>query len=359
MILAGDIGGTNTRLAVFALEGGALKPVVEASFPSHEHDSLEAVATRFLASHRLPVEHACFGVAGPVIDGRCETTNLPWVVDARRVADHLGLGSVWLINDLEANAHGIAELAPEDFVVLQAGTPGAAGNAAVISAGTGLGEAGLWWDGARHRPFACEGGHADFAPANELQVRLLRYLLLRHTHVSWERVLSGPGLFTIYQYLREADVGVEPAWLRDELRQHDPAAVITRAALEERSALCGRALELFVSLYGAEAGNLALKLMATGGVFLGGGIAPKILPVLKAPTFREAFTAKGRLRRLLEAIPVRVIVNDKAALLGAARYAALRASGLDGSASEPNVLAGARVPWPAAPIGRRRGRLDG
>jgi glucokinase len=325
MILAGDIGGTNTRLALFEVRGDGLSATVEATFPSRQQPNLEAAARAFLASHDLPVKQACFGVPGPVARGRSEATNLPWVVDAREAAAALRLGEVWLINDLEATAYGIAALPPTDFVALNPGAAASPGNAAVIAAGTGLGEAGLYWDGARHRPFACEGGHATFAPADETQVRLLHYLLKRYEHVSWERVLSGPGLVTIYQFLRDTGAGEEPAWLRESLRQGDPSAVISRAALEGRSPLCARALDLFAALYGAEAGNLALKVMATGGVFLGGGIAPKILRKLQEPGFREAFVAKGRMRSLLEAIPVRVIVNDKTALIGAARYAALRA----------------------------------
>jgi glucokinase len=232
---------------------------------------------------------------------------------------------VWLLNDLEANAYGIATLAPEDFLTLNEGAPQAEGNAAVIAAGTGLGEAGLYWDGRRHRPFASEGGHASFAPSNTLQVELLRYLLTHFTHVSWERVLSGPGLHTIYTFLRDTGRGIEPAWLSEEIHTGDPAAAISGAALEDRCALCMQALDLFVALYGAEAGNLALKVMATGGVFVGGGIAPKIIEKLKDATFMQAFTAKGRLQPLLETIPVHVILNDQTALYGAARYAALRA----------------------------------
>lgn len=325
MILAGDIGGTNTRLALFEVGRDGLRATVEATLPSRQQPSLEAAARAFLAPHSLPVKHACFGVAGPVVRGRSETTNLPWVVDAREAAAALRLGEVWLINDLEATAYGIAALPPADFVVLNPGAPAGTGNAAVIAAGTGLGEAGLYWDGVRHQPFGCEGGHATFAPLDDTQVALLQYLLKRYAHVSWERVLSGPGLVNIYQFLRDTGAGEEPTWLRENLRSGDPSAVISRAALEGRSPLCARALDIFVALYGAEAGNLALKVMATGGVFLGGGIAPKILPKLQEPAFREAFVAKGRMRPLLEAIPVRVIVNDKTALIGAARYAALRA----------------------------------
>jgi glucokinase len=245
-------------------------------------------------------------------------------VDAGHLAHELGVKTVDLLNDLEANAYGIAALEANDFVVLNHGAPNASGNAAVIAAGTGLGEAGLYWDGTQHHPFACEGGHADFAPQNELQVELLLYLRKKFGHVSWERVVSGPGLHNIYGFLRDTGRGEEPAWLVEAMRQKDPSAVISQAGLEGRSALCAQALDLFVLLYGAEAGNLALKIMATTGVFVGGGIAPKIIRKLQGPAFMEAFAAKGRFKWLLETIPVRVILNDKTALLGAARYAALQ-----------------------------------
>jgi glucokinase len=233
---------------------------------------------------------------------------------------------VALLNDLEANAYGLAMLAPDDFVALNNGTTEASGNMAIIAAGTGLGEAGLHWDGGQHHPFASEGGHASFAPSNAFQIELLSYLLREFTHVSWERVVSGPGLYNIYRFLRDTGRGEEPPWLGEEIRRGDPAAVISQAALAGSSALCGQALDLFIALYGAEAGNLALKLMASGGVFVGGGIAPKIITKLRDSTFIEAFVAKGRMQSLLQDIPVRVILNDKAALLGAARFAALPGS---------------------------------
>jgi glucokinase len=323
MILAGDVGGTNTRLAIIQAEGGGLKIVAEEIFPSREHVGLEGVLRKFISSHPIPVERAGFGVAGPVRNGRCEATNLPWVVDARQVARELGLEDVGLINDLEANAYGIVVLRPEDFLTLNAGAPDAEGNQAIIAAGTGLGEAGLYWDGKHHRPFATEGGHSTFAPRNELEMMLLKYLLARFEHVSFERVLSGPGLFNIYGFLRDTGRAEEPPWLADQMRQQDPPTVITQAALNGKSALCVQALELFVSLYGAEAGNLALKVMATGGLYVGGGIAPRIIRQLMDSRFMDAFTDKGRLKPLMEAMPVRVILNDKTALLGAARCAAL------------------------------------
>jgi glucokinase len=228
---------------------------------------------------------------------------------------------VGLINDLEANAWGIATLSSDDIAVLNPGESDGAGNLALISAGTGLGQAGLHWDGTRYRPFASEGGHVDFAPRNRLEMDLLEFLLRQFPRVSYERVVSGPGLQNIYRFLRETGRGDEPPWLAARLREQDPNAVVAQAALSGESALCVQALDLFVALYGAAAGNLALTLLATGGVYLGGGIAPKILPKLKDPIFLNAFFTKGRLRPLLETVPVRVILNDQTALFGAARYA--------------------------------------
>jgi glucokinase len=325
MILAGDIGGTHSRLAFFTRQGERLQPVVEETFASRDAANLESLVERFVSAQNLPVDIACLGVAGPVRDGRSEAPNLPWVIEARQLARRLHLDTVLLLNDLEAYAYGLALLPPEDLVVLSQGAPGAAGNAAVIAAGTGLGEAGLYWDGREHHPFACEGGHTSFAPADPLQLELLGYLMREYSHVSWERVVSGPGLLHIYRFLRETGRGEEPDWLAQEMQRHDPSAAISEAALAGTSALCERALDLFVSLYGAEAGNVALKIMATGGVYIGGGIAPKIVTKLAEPLFMKAFVAKGRLQPLLQDIPVRVVMNDKTALLGAARVAARQA----------------------------------
>jgi glucokinase len=325
MILAGDIGGTNTRLALFTQRGEQLEAVAEDTFASREHPDLTTIVKKFLSSRNLPIEIACFGVAGPVQQGRTQATNLPWLVDAQRLEQKLRIHTVHLLNDLEANAYGIALLPAEDLVVLNPGAADASGNAAVIAAGTGLGEAGLYWDGRQHHPFACEGGHSSFSPTDHLQMELLSYLMREFSHVSWERVVSGPGLLSIYQFLRETGRGEEPAWLAAEMQGDDPSAVISQAALTGTNALCEQALDLFVSLYGAEAGNVALKIMATGGVYVGGGIAPKIIKKLMEPHFMEAFVAKGRLQPLVQDIPVRVIMNDKTALLGAARFAMLQA----------------------------------
>jgi glucokinase len=323
MVLAGDIGGTNTRLALVDASAGGVRILREETYPSRERASLEDALTEFLAPLRPAFSRASFGIAGPVRDGRCEATNLPWVVDARSVAKRLRLKRVGLMNDLVANAHGTSLLRARDVVTLNRGARGALGNRALISAGTGLGEAGLLWDGRSHRPFASEGGHADFAPRNRLEMELLDYLMSRHGRVSTERIVSGPGLVNAYRFFRDRAKGREPRWLAEELRTGDPAAVISRRALDGKSPLCVQALDLFVSVYGAAAGNLALTAMATGGVYLGGGIAPKIVEKLKEPGFMNAFTAKGRLSPLLREIPVRVIMNPKTALLGAARHAAL------------------------------------
>jgi glucokinase len=324
MILAGDIGGTHTRLAF--LEGTAerLQPVQTEIFPSPQFSGLTEIVRKFMDTHPQAVDAACFGLPGAVVNGRVETTNLPWVVDSRKMAADLSIPSIILINDLFANAHGIALLEESDFVVLNPGTTNNTANRALISAGTGLGEAGLYADGrGGYHPFPSEGGHCDFAPRNDLEMDLLRYMLGRFEHVSYERVLSGPGLHNIYQFLRETGRGEEPAWLAEQIAQGDPSAAISKSALEGTSAICVQALDVFVSVYGAESGNLALKMLATGGMYVGGGIAPKIIRKLSSTAFMKAFTAKGRSGGLLKDVPVRVITNDRTALLGAGRVAAL------------------------------------
>lgn len=323
MILAGDIGGTNTRLGLFRLDGDRLNLEAGATYPSREHASLDDIVATFMAAHAHPIESACLAVAGPVHGDTVPTTNLAWLVDARRLRRTLNTEAVSLINDLEAIAYGIPSLQAEDLASLHPGSAASAGNIAIIAAGTGLGQAGAYWDPeqARHRPFACEGGHVDFAARNELEVDLLRYLLTRFGRVSYERILSGSGLFAIYEFLDHAGRGAEDAALTETLYQQQHPAPIVRAALDGRSERCSLALDLFVSLYGAEAGNLALKLMARGGVYIGGGIAPRIMERLRQPGFMESFLAKGRMRPLLEVMPVKVILNDKVGLWGAARRA--------------------------------------
>ncbi len=324
MILAGDIGGTHARLAFFDVEDRRLKLVSATIFPSREYSGLDQIVSEFLQTANAQPDHVCFGIAGPVRDGHVETPNLPWTVDSQRLASGLHLKSVLLINDLEANAWGIVDLETKDQVALNQVKGNPQGNQAVIAAGTGLGEAGMYWDGTHHQVFASEGGHADFAPRNEVEVELFRYLNAQYGHVSYERILSGPGLVNVFHFLRDSGRGKEPQWLTDEMRHGDPAATISQAAMDNRCPLCEQAVEIFVSVYAAEAGNLALKVMATGGVYLGGGIAPKLLPKLSGSLFMHAFSAKGRMQPVLEAIPVKVITNDKTALLGAARYAQIR-----------------------------------
>lgn len=328
MILAGDVGGTKCNLALFDERSLAMMEGAAQRFPSGGYARFEDVVAEFVRSVAQPagkkVTAAGFGVAGPVVDGVCVATNLPWQVDSRSLAVLLGLPRVALVNDLEANAYGIAALGPADFEVLNSGVPDAHGMQAVIAAGTGLGEAGLFWDGQSHRPFSSEGGHADLAPGNELQDMLVVYLRKRFGgHVSWERVLSGPGLRNVFEFLRDTGRGSVEPWLQEGMQKGDPSAAISRAGLEGTSPICVQALDLFVSLFGSEAGNLTLRLMASGGLFVGGGIAPKILPKMRSPIFMEAFLSKGRLRQVLERVPVRVILNDNTALFGAARCALL------------------------------------
>jgi len=326
MILAGDIGGTNSRLAFFEEQGGELRLALHRDFPSRQARGLEEIVARFVAQEGQRVECAGFGVAGPVRDGRCTATNLPWVIEAAALARELGLSAAALLNDLEAYAWGAMELPAADFLVLNPGAPGASGNAAVVAAGTGLGQAGLYWDGQRYHPFACEGGHADFAPNGDLQVELYRYLAAKLGHVSCERVLSGPGLKNVYDFLRDTGHFPEPAWLGEELRAaENPPATIAGGALEHKAEICEQALDLWTAVYGSEAGNFALRILATGGVYLGGGIAPKIRSKLQEPTFLRAFVAKGRMQPLLESVPVRIILNESAGLIGAARCAVLQA----------------------------------
>jgi glucokinase len=326
MILAGDIGGTHTRLALF--DGDPREPAALKIYPSRAHTGLEEIAAAFLTEYPAEIDRACFDVAGPVRDGRARTTNLSWVVDARRIADALGLPSVELVNDLVATAYGLAELGAADLETLNGGDPSIGGTLAVIAAGTGLGEAGLIWDGTRYHAIASEGSHSDFGPRSSLQVELYSLLARTDTHVSYESVCSGIGLLAVYRFLRDRSHTPEPAWLTIEIRDGDPASAIANAGLSGSEPVCAEALDLMASIYGAEAGNLALRLFATGGIYIGGGIAPHILPKLREPSFLESLTAKGRFRTMLEHVPVHVILNERTGLLGAARIARGEAPGI-------------------------------
>lgn len=323
MILAGDIGGTKVNLAFFEVDDGRLVSGVVGTYQSRDYCSLEEIIRAFLAAHQLKVDYACFGLAGPIRKNRAQLTNLSWIVDGFELNRTLGFKQTFLLNDLQANAYGIAALAPDDLVELNRGSDLVGGNIGIISAGTGLGEGGLFWDGDHYHALPSEGGHSDFSPRTDLDIELFCYLRQRLGQVSWEHLLSGPGFLHIYQFLRDTGKGEEPAWLREQFQDHDPAPAITRAGLEGKCELCAKAVELFAAYYGAEAGNLALKILSTGGLYVGGGIAPKIISKLQDGTFMQHFIGQGRMKDLLAAIRVRVIMNDKTALIGAARFAAM------------------------------------
>jgi glucokinase len=321
MILAGEIGATGTRLAAFEKEGSRLQLVVEKTYMSQEHSSLSDIIAAFIKAEGIAAHSACFGVAGPVRRGRSKISNLPWVIDSRDLAKQLKLDSVGMINDLEAYAYGIDGLDSKDFVTLNEGSEDAEGNRAVISARTGLGVAGLYWDGFRHHPFACEGGHSDFAPRNDLEMELLAYLQKKYGRISYERLLSGPGIKNIYDFLRDAHKADEPQWLKDQIAgAPDPPAVISQLAQEGKAAICDQTLSIFVSIYGAETGNCALNFLSTGGIFIGGSVAAKNVSKMKDPIFMESFLDKGRMVDLLKEIPVTIVLNDDSGIIGAARY---------------------------------------
>jgi glucokinase len=326
LVLAGDIGGTKTRLAITQVEGTRVHIIREAEYPSRQFDSFEKLLADFMADSPVPA-HVAFGIAGPVLGRAVRTTNLPWFIEADVLQQHFGFRACNLLNDLEATAYGIPALVADDLLVLQSGDADACGNAAVIAAGTGLGEAGLYWDGQSHHPFSTEGGHATFSPRSELEFALLNYLKQRRDqhasdHVSWERVVSGMGLLDLYAFLLDYRQASTPAWLAEEMRGTDTAAAISAAAMAGSDAVCMETMQLFVSLYGTEAGNLALKVMSRGGLYVGGGIAPKILPLLQTGEFLAAFLDKGRMQPLLAAMPIKVILNDRTALYGPALFAA-------------------------------------
>ncbi len=323
MYLAGDVGGTKTILAVYEPGSGLRNPLVEERVSSRDYPSLAALVHDFLGQHGLHIDRATFGLAGPVVSGRAEITNLPWHLAEDELAEKLGIAGVRFINDLAAVAYAIPHLGDDELHTLQQGVPQPGGTVAVIAPGTGLGESFLTWDGNRYRAYASEGGHTDFAPRTALQFGLLRHLQERFGHVSYERICSGSGFPNIYAYLKTVGYADEPDWLREALAGvQDPTPVIVQAALDSEPScdLCRAALDVFVEVLGAEAGNLALKLLATGGVFLGGGMPPHILPALSNGSFIKSFRSKGRFDDLLSLIPVRVILNPRAALLGAASH---------------------------------------
>jgi glucokinase len=324
LLLAGDVGGTKTKLALYERAGQSLRCVCAETYTSADYPAFSQVVADFLADTACGIGSACFGVAGPVRDGRCQTTNLPWLLDERELASCTGIEKIKLLNDLQAMALGLLRVPADELVELNPQARPAAGNKAIVAAGTGFGEALLYWDGETYHAIATEGGHADFAPNNPLEDGLLTYLRPKFGgHVSYERILSGPGLFNIYQYLRDRGDVQEFPLLVERLRAGgDPGRLIAQAGLEENDPLCRESLRLFASVYGAETGNWALKTLALGGVLVGGGIAPKILPALRDGAFLEGFSNKGRFAELLRPLSVKVSLNEDAGLLGAAHRAA-------------------------------------
>ena len=329
MVLAGDIGGTKTNLGLYGKGTDRPRPEVVESYASQDAPDLEHILAQFVEHlakrlanrHHAEIKSACFGVAGPVVNGKCKTTNLPWIVDEDKIKKRFDWPRVSLINDLSATAYAVPLMRPKELVPLNRVRAGKGRNLALLAPGTGLGQALLVYRDGLMIPVSSEGGHVDFAPTDDAEVALWRYMQKKFGHVSVERLVSGPGLVNIYSWLKDSGRYREPAFMAKKIREMDPAKAITQGAMAHRNPLCVKALNMFVSIFGAVAGNLALTGFATGGVYLGGGIPPKILPKLKEGMFMKAFTDKGRFKTLLEKIPVRVILNDKAALLGAAHHA--------------------------------------
>jgi glucokinase len=321
-VLAGDIGGTHARLALVEVTGHATRIVHEQRFPSRSAPGLAPIVRGYLDQTRQVPERACFGIAGPVVDGECRTPNLPWTVSASALAADIGIPHTTIINDFDAAGYGLGRLGPSDLVTLQAGAPLAHGAIALIGAGTGLGQGFLTWDGGRYRVHASEGGHVNFAARNEVEWELRNSLMDEFGHVSYERILSGPGLARLYDHLAATGFAAERPEVRREMEHDDRAAVVSRHALAGDDPLSVRALDIFASAYGSQAGNLALTVLATGGVYVAGGIAPRIVAKLQDGTFMAAFRSKGRLSDLAGRIPVHVIVSPDVGLLGAAVAAA-------------------------------------
>ncbi len=323
MILAGDIGGTKTNLALYEIEDNKLELQVQWQFASREFSSLSDVIIAFeKETFPLKLEAACFGIAGPVINGRCRTTNLPWDISTEQLQKHLNIENIRLMNDLEATAYGMLYLKEDEFIDLNPTGRKVEGNRAVIAAGTGLGEAILYHDGSNYHPIGSEGGHCDFAPVTTQQDELLKWMRNRYPgHVSFERILSGPGIYMLYEFLNESGFAPEPTSMIKIPQGADKSAMVSECALKERDPLCLETLRLFAEIYGAEAGNLALKSLSLGGVYIGGGIAPKILPILTNHYFMDGFASKGRFEELLRGMQVKIALNQETALLGAAHFA--------------------------------------
>jgi len=323
MILVGDIGGTKTNLALYEYKGKGLRLQVEHQFASQKYESFSKLMQEFIEICGVnKMSGVCLGVAGPIINGVCRTTNLPWTIETQALMEQFETLHVKLLNDLEATAYGMLYLNEEEFVSLNPNAKSIEANRAVIAAGTGLGEAMLFFDGKEYHPIGSEGGHCDFAPQNSLQDELLVWLRKRYkNHVSVERLISGVGISTIYEFLKERGFAKEPEVMLNLSSSNDKNAMISECALKEGDALCVESMRIFAEIYGAEAGNLALKSLSLGGVYVGGGIAPKILPFLQDGVFLEAFVSKGRFKEMLQSIEIKISLNQDTALLGALHYA--------------------------------------
>ncbi len=322
-VLAGDVGGTKTNLAFYKIDKGSFEAVLEKSYHSSRHATLIDIIKLFISDNKLPLpDRICAGVAGPIIHGKAKITNLSWDIDVDEMGIQTGVKQVHLLNDLEATAYGLAGLTQDDIITLHEGDPSAQGNIAIIAPGTGLGEAGLYWDGASYHPFPTEGGHCDFCPRTDSDIELFHILQKKYGIVSWEKLVAGPGIHDIYLFLRSKGNEQEPSWLTDALTNDDPSAAISHAAVENKDAVCTETMELFVRYLARESSNLVLKMKATGGLFLGGGIPPKIASLLQKGDFYKDYLDCDRMQNLLQEVPIHIITNDKTAMIGAAWYGA-------------------------------------
>jgi glucokinase len=322
-VLAGDIGGTKTNLAIYRATRTNLEMIHEIKVASPDYNSVANIIQDFISKNgnELP-DRICLGVAGPVLEGKAELTNLNWVLDSDELLKTFNVEKVSLINDLEAIAYGLASLEADEVVCLRQGNPLVRGNMAIIAPGTGLGEAGLYWDGKFYHPFPTEGGHCDFSPRTEEDFQLTQYLQSQYGIVSWEKLVSGPAIFDIYRFLDQHRKSTAPAWLTKALNEDDPSAVISTAAEEDRDPVCVHTMELFIKYLARESANLVLKMKATGGLFIGGGIPPKIIPLLERISFFKHFMNCDRMHHLLEEVPIYIIKDEKSGLIGAACYGA-------------------------------------
>jgi glucokinase len=322
-VLAGDVGGTKTNLALFKATETSVDLIHEETYPSSKYSTCVEVLQQYLSDHPdSKPDRLCMGVAGPVFQGKVDLTNLSWHLDSEEISRVLKIKSVFLINDLEATSYGLAGLGPDDFINVHEGVSEQAGNIAILAPGTGLGEAGLYWDGSYYHPFPTEGGHTDFAPRTELDIELYQYLQKRYEIVSYERVIAGPGIYDIYQFLCDVKKRKTADWLEELFTKNDPSAVISESAIDEKDPTCIETMQLFVRYLARECSNLVLKLKATGGLFLGGGIPPKITSILQQNVFYDNFLDCDRMQTLMKKVPVNIILNSQAALFGAAYYGA-------------------------------------